>query len=86
MKSLSFAVSTTAIQIVAADNLNRQIYVHPIGNGVVYIGGSDVTAANGMLTEKGAVPFAMNLPSGESLWAITAMGTEDIRVLTPNQD
>lgn len=86
MKSIGYTVGTTAVQIVAPDNINRQIYVHAIGTGVVYLGGSDVTAAHGMLTEKNAVPFAMNLPANEALWAITATGTEDIRVMTPNQD
>ena len=66
--------------------MNRTIYLHAIGNGVVYIGGADVTSENGMLTEKSAVPFEMFLPLGEELYAITATGTEVVRVLTPSQD
>ena len=54
------------------------------GNGTVYLGGPDVTSSNGMLTEKGAVPFQFILPAGESLYAITGMDTEDLRVLRPS--
>lgn len=86
MKSQSYSISTTRVKIVSADNINRQIYIHAIGAGVVYIGGADVTSSNGMLTEKNAVPFEMFLPANEELYAITATGTEEVRVLTPSQD
>ena len=86
MKSRSYSVSTTRVKIVGADNINRTIYLHTLGSGVVYIGGDDVTAANGMLTEKNAVPFEFFLPASEELYAITASGTEEVRVLTPSQD
>lgn len=86
MNTSSYSVSTTRVKIVYADNINRTIYIHAIGAGVVYIGGADVTAANGMLTEKNAVPFEMFLPAGEDLYAITASGTEEVRVLTPSVD
>jgi hypothetical protein len=39
-----------------------------------------------MLTEKHAVPFEMFLPASEELYAITATGTQEVRVLTPSQD
>lgn len=86
MNTYAYSVSTTRVLIVPADNINRQIYIHAIGAGVVYIGGADVTAANGLLTEKNAVPFEMFLPLGESLYAITASGTEEVRVMTPSVD
>ena len=86
MKSRSYSVSTTRVKVVAADNINREIYVHVIGAGVVYLGGADVTAANGLLTEKNTVPFAMHLPAHEELYAITTSGTEEVRILTPSED
>lgn len=86
MKSRAYSVSTTRVKIVAADNINREIYVHAIGAGVVYLGGADVTATDGLLTEKNAVPFAMHLPAHEELYAITASGTEEVRVMTPSED
>lgn len=86
MKSQAYSVSTTRVKIVASDNINRTIYLHCIGTGVVYVGGNDVTAVNGLLTEKNAVPFEIFLPASEELYAITASGTEEMRVLTPSQD
>jgi hypothetical protein len=86
MNTYAFSVSTTRVLIVPADNINRQIYIHVTGAGTVYIGGSDVTSANGLLTEKHSVPFEMFLPLGESLYAITASGTENLRVMTPSVD
>lgn len=86
MKSTAHTVTTTASQIVAPDNINRTIYVHVIGNATVYLGGADVTASNGLATEKHTTPFEMFLPINESLYAIVAADTENIRVLTPNVD
>jgi hypothetical protein len=86
VNSASYSVTTTRMVIVAPDNINRTVYVHAIGNGVVYLGGATVTTANGMLTEKGAVPFEMFLPANETLYAITASGTQEVRVMTPSVD
>lgn len=86
MHTASFSVSTTRVLIVPSDSITREIYVHAIGAGTVYLGGADVTAATGMLTEKNAIPFTMTLPAGETLYAITASGTEQVRVMTPSID
>jgi hypothetical protein len=86
MISNSYTVTTTRSQVIAAAPANRTVYLHVIGNGIVYLGNSSVTAANGMLTEKAAVPFQMFLPAGETLYAITASGTEDLRVLRASND
>ena len=83
MNSQAFTVGTTAIRLVASSVNARQISVHPSGNGTVYLGGSDVTAASGMLTEKGAVPYTFTLPATNELWAIVASGTVDVRVMIP---
>ena len=87
MKSTAFTVTETKQIVVPADNINRTIYLHTLGNGTIYIGGSDVTTTNGFLTEKNAVPFQFFLPAGEELWAVTATATtEQLRVLTPSVD
>ena len=83
MISTAFTVSTTAVKLVTSSVNARQISIHVVGAGTVYIGGSDVTAANGMLTEKNAVPYTFTLPANNELWAITASGTENVRVMTP---
>ena len=84
MNSSAFTVGTTAVRLVATSVNARQISVHPSANGSVYLGGSTVTAATGMLTEKGAVPFTFTLPANNELWAITASGTVDVRVMIPS--
>ena len=86
MISSAFTVTTTRSQVIAAAPANRTVYLHVIGTGVVYLGGSTVTSSIGTPTEKNGVPFQMFLPAGESLYAITASGTEDLRVLRASND
>jgi hypothetical protein len=81
MKSSKYTVTTTAQIVVPAKNYNREIYTHVIGNGIVYLGGSDVTIANGTPTEKHTAPAAFFVPAGETIYAIAESGTEDLRVL-----
>jgi hypothetical protein len=85
MKSEVFTVTTTPAQLIGSAPANRTIYVHAIGNGVVYLGGTDVTTANGLLTEKSAVPFEMFLPANEVLWAVAA-SSQEVRIMRPTND
>lgn len=84
MISTACTVGTTAVKLVSTSVNQREISLHVIGTGIVYLGGSTVTAANGMLTEKNAVPFTFILPANNELWAITATGTEEVRVMVPS--
>jgi hypothetical protein len=84
MISTAYTIGTTAVKLVSTSVNQREISLHVIGTGVVYLGGSTVTAANGMLTEKNAVPFTFTLPANNELWAITATGTEEVRVMVPS--
>ena len=86
MISGSYTITTTSQLILAAAPSSRTIYLHMIGNAVVYLGGADVTSSNGMPTEKGAVPFEFFLPPNETLYAVVAAGTETLRVLRPSND
>lgn len=87
MNSTTHTVTSTRSLVISKDDVTRTVYLHVLGNGTVYIGGSNVTTANGMLTEKHAVPFQFILPNNEELYAITAAGvTEELRILTPNTD
>lgn len=87
MKSSTHTVTSTRSIVIAKDDITRTCYLHVVGNGTVYVGGSDVTTSNGMLTEKHAVPFQFILPANEDLYAITGVGvTEDLRILTPSED
>jgi hypothetical protein len=83
MKSANTTVTTTATLLVAADNQNRTIYIHP--NAVVYVGNSSVTNVTGfhLLAD---TPIQITLPLGENLYGITATGTATVLTLTPDGD
>ena len=83
MKSLNHTVTTTASKVIAAEPLTRMVWLHVLGNGVVYLGGSDVSSTNGLLTEKAAAPQPLTIPTNEELWAVVAPATsnEELRVL-----
>lgn len=83
MKSRVFTITSTASEIVAVEPSNRTALIHVAGNNIIYIGGADVTTANGLNTEKGAEPLEVQIPAGEPLYAVVANGlTETVRVLT----
>ena len=83
MISTATTINTTAQKILSKSNSYRTVYFHVTGAGTVYLGGSDVTSTNGLLTEKNAVPLQLVIPAQEELWAVTASGTESLRILTP---
>jgi len=83
MISTATTINTTAQKILSKSNSYRTVYIHVTGAGTVYLGGSDVTSTNGLLTEKNAVPLQLVIPAQEELWAVTASGTELLRILTP---
>lgn len=84
MRSVTKAVTTTASKVIDAESVNRQVYIHVTGNGIVYLGNSGVTSTNGFMTEKNAIPFVFNVPANETVWAVVATGTEDLRILLPD--
>lgn len=86
MISNTYTVTTTRQVVVTAAPSSRTIYLHMVGNAVVYLGGADVTSSNGMATEKGAVPFELFLPPNETLYAVMDAGTETLQVLRPSND
>lgn len=86
MKSIVKTVTTTPAVIIAADDKHRTCYLHVVGNGIVYLGGSDVTTTNGLLTEKHAVPLEIVVPQNETVYGVVAEGTENLRILTPDVD
>ena len=83
MISSATTITTTAQKILSKSNSYRTIYIHVVGAGTVYLGDSTVTSTNGLLTEKNAVPLALEIPAQEELWAVTASGTESLRLLIP---
>lgn len=87
MRGYKVTVTDTATQLVAADNLNRQVYLNVAGNKILAVGGNDVTYAQGLLIAKHAEPIHIEVPLGESLWAICDTGeTDDVRLLVRDAD
>lgn len=84
MKSTTYTITTTASQIVVSNSGAQKVYIHVVGNGTVYLGGSDVNSTNGMLTQKNAVPIEIFVPRGNELWAVTGTGTETLKILQEN--
>ena len=62
----------------------RTIYLHVIGNTVIYIGGATVTTTAGLATEKHTSPIPIVLRDGDSLYGIVASGTADMRIMRDN--
>jgi hypothetical protein len=87
MKAYKVVVSDTVVQLVPRDNINRPVYVQIEGNNTIYIGGPDVTAAQGFPIAKHAAPIQGGLGVGDGLWGICASGqTETIRIITVDSD
>jgi hypothetical protein len=87
MRAFKVTVTDTVTQLLERDNINRPVYVQIEGNNTVYIGGSDVTAAQGFPIVKHTAPIQGGLGVGDGLWAICASGqTEVIRIITTDAD
>lgn len=81
MLSSTHTVSTIASKILSASDSDRRVYLHVVGNKTVYIGGANVTTANGLTTEKHTTPIEFEIPSEEELWAVVESGTADVRLM-----
>ena len=77
-------VGTTPTLIVDADSVNRTIVIHAIGNGTVYLGGSNVSTTTGFYLDKAAGPVVMQLPPAEKLYGIVSIGTDVVSTLLPD--
>jgi len=86
--AVTVATTATALATGGAGGSVAQVYDHPTvitvkpataGQGdLVFIGGADVTTANG-LPLGGGISF--DVPAGEAFYAIVASGTVAVRVL-----
>lgn len=85
MKSSSVTVGTTAILLVSADDKNREVYLHNAGGGKVYLGGPAVTSTDGFHLSNNEA-LTLFVPLKESLYGISASGTNAVIVLAPDSD
>ena len=87
MRSYQKTVTDAAQILITADNINRIAYIGIVGNQTIAVGNSSVTFATGLLLEKHTAPIHIDVPLGETLWAICNTGqTDDVRVLLPDGD
>lgn len=85
MKSSAVTVGTTAEVVVAADDVARTVYLHHESNQAIFLGGSDVTTANGLHMKKSQT-YTIALKAKETIYAIADLAGQELRVLTPDVD
>jgi hypothetical protein len=87
MISKSYSLTDARQVVVAANDLYRSVYLQIVGNTTIYVGGADVTSSNGLPYAKHSSPHTVEVPIGETLYAVCATAeTETLRVLLPNLD
>ena len=74
------SVTATATVLVASTAFDQTVWLHNSGGGVVYIGDSTVTSANGYKLDNGD-KMQLLVGDHEGLWGITASGTNVVCVL-----
>ena len=79
--SAQVVVAATATIIVPATNFDQTVNLHNLGGGAMYLGGSNVTTANGYKFDNGD-KLTVTVGDREALYAITATGTQTIAVLS----
>ena len=77
--STQVTITTTASIIVSA-NSYKNIYLHNLGGGAIYLGGSNVTTSNGYKLDNGD---SLSLIIGDvgALYGVAASGTHTLAVL-----
>ena len=81
MISATTTVTATRAKIVSkAINETRSVHVTPAGNDC-YLGGDDVTTANGLKVQNNTTVI-IEIPPNEELWAVVASGTHTVTTLT----
>jgi hypothetical protein len=77
--SSQVTITSTASVIVSA-NSYRNIYLHNLGGGAIYIGGSNVTTSNGYKLDNGD-KLSIIIGDVEALYGVAASGTHTLAVL-----
>jgi hypothetical protein len=77
--STHVTITTTASVIVSA-NSYRNINLHNLGGGFIYIGGSNVTTSNGYKLDNGD-KLSLIIGDTEALYGVAASGTHTLAVL-----
>lgn len=82
MRTEAITVGTTAVKLAGGgvNSLPNAVAVQvPTGGAPVFVGGADVTPANGLSVAAGAIVTVDLI--GDELWGIIGAGTQEVRVL-----
>ena len=79
-KSAVFTVTTSAAIIVPEEIGDQMAYLHS-ASGALYIGGADLTAANGYRLDNGD-KLSLMVGDHQALYAVTSSGTATLYVLS----
>jgi hypothetical protein len=78
ISSAQYTITTTRSIIVANDQAAEEVHIHAT-NGKIYLGGVDVTTANGYEIDAGDKIVLQNHTN--AIYAIAAAGTHSVSVL-----
>ena len=82
VSTAQYTVATTAVKVVATNDVSRRVNIHCIGNDAVYLGPtSAVTTSNGFHLDKNAAVFQIELDANDELWAISATGSQTVTIM-----
>jgi hypothetical protein len=79
-KSAQFTITTSAQIIVPAEIGDQMAYLHS-ASGAIYIGGADLTVANGYRLDNGD-KLTLQVGDHTALYAVTSSGTATLFVLS----
>jgi hypothetical protein len=84
MISASISITPdTAVKILDSQNFEQHIYVHNNHSNKMYLGGSDVTASNGLHLDNGEL-IEIRVPQDNEIYAISESTTGNISILRPD--
>jgi hypothetical protein len=79
-KSAVYSVTTTKAIVVPQEIGDQSVYLHS-ASGTLYLGGADLTAANGYRMDNGD-KLSLMVGDHQDLYAITSAGTSTLYVLS----
>jgi hypothetical protein len=78
ISSANYTITTTRSVVIADDQAAEEVHFHS-SSGTLYLGGADVTAANGYRMDNGDKTIIQN--HGNAIYAVTSAGTSNLSTL-----
>jgi len=84
MISASISITPdTPVKILDSQNFEQHIYVHNNHSNKMYLGGSNVSASNGLHLDNGEL-IEIRVPQDNEMYAISESTTGNISILRPD--